>query len=89
MHRQKNTGTINLVPTSCVRSERCPSACDLCVRGLTSLPVYPNLFWRGEEEANLLLLPLLLKGNVLPLRQHQVQACGRSLPLHTPHPAEG
>lgn len=55
MHRQKNIGVVNLVSTSCKCSERCPSACDLCVRGLTSLPVYPNLLWREEvveEEAN-------------------------------------
>lgn len=83
MHRQKNIGVVNLVSTSWVCSERCPSACDLCVRGLTSLPVYPNLFW-GEAEANVLLLPLLLETNILPLRQRQVQARRCSLPLYAP-----
>lgn len=88
MHRQKNIGAVNLVSTSWVRSERCPSACDLCVRRLTSPHVDPHLFGR-EQEANVPLLPLLLGTNILPLRQHRVQARGRSLPLHTPHPAEG
>lgn len=82
MHRQKNIAVVNLVSTSCVRSERCPSACDVCVRGgLTSLPVYSNMFWR-EEEANVLPPPLLLETNILPLRQHQVQ----SPPVHAPTP---
>lgn len=85
MHRQKNIGVVNLDSTLCVRSGRCPSACDLCVRGLTSPPINPNPLWR-EEEVNVLLLPLLSKGNILKLRQQRAQALQCSFPLPCTHP---
>lgn len=77
MHRQKNIGFVNLVPTSCVLGGRCPSVCDLCVRGLTPRPFSPHPFgWEGGREGGgrALLLPLLLKANILQLRQHGEQA---------------
>ena len=42
VHRQKNSRAVNVVSTSCPRSERCPSTHDVCIRGGGGVNLCPH-----------------------------------------------
>lgn len=84
MHRQKNIAVVNLVSTSCVRSERCPSACDVCVRGGWPLSLSTLICFGGRRRQTFYHRHCFWR---LTSCHWDNTKC--SLPLYTPHPAEG